>query len=248
MEVATTDQNAAKAFYSAILGWMADDRPMGPGGSYTMFLLKGRGAAAAYTLPDDERAMGVPPHWNLYVCVPDADETVKKAGELGGTILAPAFDVMEFGRMAVIQDPTGAVFEIWQPKRHTGVGVVNEPGAFCWADLSTPDPKRAKQFYEQLFGWSLALSEHDSSGYWHIKNGDNFIGGIPPVTHRDAKIPSHWLPYFAVADVDGAAARATGMGARAIVPPTSLERVGRFSVVADPQGAVFALFRPEVGE
>jgi hypothetical protein len=139
---------------------------------------------------------------------------VKKAGQLGAKILAPAFDVMEFGRMAVIQDPTGAVFLVWQPKQHTGVGVVGDPGAFCWADLSTPDPERAKQFYEQLFGWHFEVGQNDPSGYLHIKNGEKFIGGIPPVQHRDPKIPPHWLLYFAVSDVDAASGRAAEMGAR----------------------------------
>ena len=147
--------------------------------------------------------------------------------------------------MAVIQDPTGAVFHVWQSKQHSGVGMVNEPGAFCWADLSTPDPERAKQFYGQLFGWSLDLAQHGSSGYLHIKNGEKFIGGVPAAQQRDSKTPPHWLVYFAVPDVEGATAQATGMGARAFLPPMSLQGVGRFSVLADPQGAVFALFKPE---
>lgn len=163
---------------------------MGPNGVYTMFLLNGRTAAAAYTMGAEERSQGVPPHWNLYVCVSRADDTVKKAGQLGAKILAPAFDVMEFGRMAVIQDPTGAVFLVWQPKQHPGAGVVGDAGAFCWADLNTPDPPRAKQFYEQLFGWSLTVGQNDPSGYLHIKNGEKFIGGIPPAQHRDPNVPT----------------------------------------------------------
>jgi hypothetical protein len=245
MELSTTDQNAAKGFYSAILGWTANDFPMGPDEVYTMFLLNGRTAGAVYTIRPDETAMGVPPHWNLYVCVSSADDTVKKAGELGAKIPAPAFDVMEFGRMAVIQDPTGAVFLVWEPKQHAGVGVVGDPGAFCWADLSTPDPERAKQFYEQLFGWHFEVGQKDPSGYLHIKNGDKFIGGVPPAQHQDPNIPPHWLLYFAVSDVDAASGRAAEMGARAFLPPTSMEGVGRMSVLADPQGAVFALFKPE---
>jgi predicted enzyme related to lactoylglutathione lyase len=245
MELSTTDQNAAKGFYSAILGWTANDFPMGPDEVYTMFLLSGRTAGAAYTMRAEERSQGVPPHWNLYVCVSSADDTVKKAGQLGAKILAPAFDVMEFGRMAVIQDPTGAVFLIWQPRQHAGVGVVGDPGAFCWADLNTPDRERAKQFYEQLFGWHVEAGQKDPSGYLHIKNGEKFIGGIPPAQHRDPNIPPHWLLYFAVSDVDAASVRAAEMGARAFLPPTSMQGVGRFSVLADPQGAVFALFKPE---
>jgi len=245
MELATTDQNAAKAFYSAVLGWAISDVPLGPDYVYTRFLLNGRTAASGCTMQEDERKMGIPPHWNLYVCVSSADETVKKAEQLGGKILAPAFDVMEHGRMAVIQDPTGAVFCTWQPKKHPGVGVVGEPGAFVWADLITRDPARAKQFYEGLFNWRIQVGQHDDSGYQHIKNGDKAIGGIPAAGDLDPKIPPHWMIYFAVADVDVTVAKATGVGARTFVPPTTMEQVGRFAVLADPQGAAFALFKPE---
>jgi len=248
MELATTDQAAAKSFYGAILGWTVTDVPIGPNDFYTRFLLNGRTAASAYTMRADERSLGIPPHWNLYICVASADDVANKAAELGGKVLAPAFDVMELGRMAVLQDPTGAVFSIWQPKIRIGVSVTDEAGAFCWADWNTPDPGRAQTFYEQLFGWHVDLGKGESSGYWYIKNGENFIGGIPPVAHRDPSIPPNWLIYFAIADVSNATGQATGMGARVLLPPTSMERVGRFSVLADPQGAVFALFEPEARE
>src|SRR3954469_1106373 len=109
LELATTDQNAAKAFYSSVLGWSINDFPMGPDEVYTMFQLQGRDAAAAYTMRPEQRSQGVPPNWSLYVCVTSADDAVKRTQELGGNVIAPAFDVMTFGRMAVIQDPTGAV-------------------------------------------------------------------------------------------------------------------------------------------
>ncbi len=245
MELATTDQSASKHFYSAILGWTVNDIPIGPSDFYTMFLLNGRTAASACTMLADERALGIPPHWNLYVCVSSADDIAKKAPQLGGKVLVPAFDVMEVGRMAVLQDPTGAMFSIWQPKTHIGVSVINEAGAFCWADLMTPDLARAKAFYEPLFGWKFEARPQDSSGYLQIKNGAKAIGGIPPAGQRDPNIPPHWLINFAVADAGRTTAQATALGAGVIVPLTILEGVGRFSVIADPQGAVLALFQPE---
>jgi hypothetical protein len=243
IELGTTDQNAAKTFYGSLFGWTPNDMPMGEAGVYTIFRMNGRDCAAGYKMGKDETAQHVPPHWNLYIAVENADATAAKATALGGKVLAPAFDVMDAGRMAVIEDPTGAVFTIWQAKRNAGIGVVGEPGAFCWADLSTPDSERAKQFYAGLFGWQLETGEKDPSGYLHIKNGAKFIGGIPPAQHRDPKTPPHWLIYFAVADVDVSAAKAKQMGARFYVEPMSIEGVGRMAVMADPQGAVSAIFK-----
>lgn len=243
MELATSDQKAAKSFYSSLFGWTPNDMPMGPDSYYTIFELGGRHVAAGYTMMADEVAQNIPPHWNLYIAVESVDAGAVKAAELGGKVLAGPFDVMNAGRMAVIQDPTGAVFQIWQANKNQGAGVTNEPGAFCWADLSTPDAGRAKEFYSGLFGWKISSGEKDPSGYLHIQNGEKYIGGIPPAAHRDPNTPAHWLLYFDVADVDASAAKATGMGAKILFGPMDIEHVGRFAVMADPQGAASAIFK-----
>ena len=152
---------------------------MGPD-NLTHFGCSSRDSAAGYTMRADERAMNLPSHWNLYIAVENADAAAAKAAQLGGKVLAPAFDVMDAGRMAVIQDPTGAVFVVWQAKRNAGIGIVGDPGAFCWADLSTPDPERAKQFYSGLFGWQLFAGEKDPSGYLHIMNGEKISAVFRP--------------------------------------------------------------------
>lgn len=243
IELATTDQNGAESFYASLFGWTPNAMPPGPDGAYTIFRMKGRDCAAGYTMGPEERAQHVPPHWNLYIAVESADAAAGKAAQLGAKVLAPAFDVFDVGRMAILQDPTGAVFTVWQAKKNAGIGVVREPGAFCWADLSTSDPARAKQFYSGLFGWQLQAGEKDPSGYLHIKNGENFIGGVPPAQHRDPKTPPHWLIYFLVADVDASAAKAKQLGARFYLEPMNIEDVGRMAVMADPQGAVSAIFK-----
>ena len=143
-ELATTDQAAGVAFYRALFGWDLNEQSMGPDGTYSMFLMRGKEVAAAYSMRPEERQGGVPPHWNLYVTVRSADESANRAQELGGKLLAPAFDVMDVGRMAIIQDPTGAVFEVWEPKKHIGAKILNEPGALCWSELTTRDPKAAR--------------------------------------------------------------------------------------------------------
>jgi hypothetical protein len=243
IELNTTDQSAAKKFYGSLFGWNPQDSPMGPNEFYTTFNLEGRAAAAGFTMRPEQRAQGVPPHWGIYIEVENADAAVAKASQLGGNVLAPAFDVMELGRTAVIQDPTGAHFCVWQSKSHHGTKIAHVHGTLCWADLSTSDPKRAADFYSGLFGWQFMRDEKDPSGYLHIKNGEHFIGGIPPATQRQPGAPPHWLAYFQADDVDVSASKAKQMGAQLYLPPMSMEGVGRMSVIADPQGAVFAIFK-----
>ena len=242
VELGTHDQAAAKNFYGSLFGWKANDMPMGPDEYYTIFRLDGRDAAAAYTLHPD-RSGGAPPNWMPYISVNSADDAAARAAQIGGKVLAPPMDVFDAGRMAVVQDPTGATFSLWQPKGNPGIGIAGVDGTLCWADLMTTDVARAREFYAVLFGWDVAPGQNDPSGYLHIKNGEAFIGGIPPVGPQPG-VPSHWLLYFLASDCDGAAAKAKSLGANIYYGPTTMEGVGRWAVVADPQGAVFAIFQP----
>lgn len=243
VELATSDQDDAKRFYGGLFGWSVVDQPMGPGEFYTMFQLGGRNAAAAYKMGD--REAGVPPHWNLYVCVVDADAAMTKAVALGGQAPMGAFDVGADGRMAVIFDPTGAALCLWQPKQTQGMGVAGENNSYVWADLSTGDRMGAKKFYEGLFGWAMTPGRgKDESSYLHIMAGEKGIAGILPDSHRNPNAPPHWMPYFMAADADASTARAQQLGAMVYAPPMNAGEGLRFAVLADPQGAVFALFSP----
>jgi len=247
IELGTTDQAAAKCFYASLFGWGANDFPMGPSEVYSIFNLNGRQTSGGYTLRPDMLQHGIPPHWMLYVLVDSADDAAARATAAGAQVMAGPFDVGDFGRMAVLMDPTGAAISVWQVKRQpdthqAGIGVAGEPGAFCWADLMTRDVAAAKRFYETMFGWRLSPGEHDSSGYLHIQNGSAFIGGVPPSEYMPANVPPHWLLYFQVVDCDQATAKAQELGARVYRQPVSMENVGRWSVIGDPQGAVLALF------
>ena len=244
LELGTSDQNAAKQFYGSLLGWQFEDYPMGPDGVYTMFKIDGKYAAACYSL--SQIAPGVPPQWGLYIAVDDADKTASRAAELGGKVLRPAIDVYTFGRMATIQDPTGAVFSVWQPKTHIGTGIAGVDGTLCWADLDTRDREGAKTFYQGLFGWSLTPGQgKDLSDYLHIQNGEDYIGGMPPADAHNQNAPPHWLLYFQVSDCDASTAKGKELGASVYMPPMNIEGAGRFSVLSDPQGAIFALFQPQ---
>ena len=241
IELATSDQNAAKQFYRSLFGWTANDFPMGPGELYTMFQIEGCDAAAAYTLNAQMRAQGVP-RTGCSTSRPRAPTKPRAKPRRPAARWWPApFDVMDFGRMAVIQDPAGATFSVWESKSHKGTRVTGVPGTMCWADLSTPDPAGATAFYKQVFGWDFTTGQDD---YLHIKNGEAFIGGIPPAVHLNPHAPPHWMTYFTVVDCDASAAQAKSSGANLYMGPMSIEKVGRMAVVADPQGAVFALFQP----
>jgi len=130
-ELGTSDQNAAKNFYTSLFGWGVNDMPMGPDMFYSMFTLNGRMPGAAYKLMPDMVQAGVPPHWALYIAADNVDETTAKVTAAGGTVIKAPFDVFDVGRMSVVRDPTGAVFEIWQEKRPAANGITGVPGTVC---------------------------------------------------------------------------------------------------------------------
>jgi uncharacterized protein len=245
VELATTDQKAGVTFYRALLGWDVKELPIGPTEVYSMFTMRGKEVGAASTMQPDERKMGVPPHWNLYVTVANVDEAAKRAAGLGAKVLAPPFDVMDAGRMAVLQDPTGAVFQIWQPTKSIGAKILNEPGALCWSELTTRDTKAAESFYTALFGWKAkhsapaAVMEYTE---FSVKDQPS-IGMMAMPAHMPPSVPSFWMPYFQVADCDGTAAKAKELGAKVMVGPQDIPSTGRFAIVQDPQGAAFAVFK-----
>ncbi|MFZ6873595.1 VOC family protein [Undibacterium sp. Di27W] len=241
VELGTNDQKAAKAFYGELFGWSAQDNEMGPGSYYTIFQLKGQDAAAAYTL-DAEQQAGVPPHWAIYVSTANAEATARRSAELGGEVVVPAFDVYDLGRMAVLKDPTGAFHNIWQPGKNIGVGIQNEPGSFCWGQLNTSDTAKAEAYYTALFGWSASTSSDGGMTYTEWQQHGTAIGGMMTLPDG-AMAPSHWLAYFSVEDCNASTAQAQALGAAVYVPPTDIPHTGRFAVLADPQGAVFAIYQ-----
>jgi predicted enzyme related to lactoylglutathione lyase len=244
-ELATTDQKAGVAFYRALFGWDVSDSPIGPTEVYSTLQMRGKPVGAAYTMRPDERQMGVPSHWNSYVTVANADEAARKAASLGAKVVAPPFDVMEHGRMAVLQDPTGAVFQVWQPNKHIGAMILNEPGALCWTELTTTDTKAAEKFYTGLFGWGV---KHGAPGapmeYTEFSvNGQPGIGMMAKPADMPAHIPSYWMPYFQVTNADESAAKIKELGGSIMVPPHDIPGTGRFAIGRDPQGAMFAVFQ-----
>ena len=242
VELATTDTVAAKKFYGALFGWTFEDSPAGPDMVYTRFQLRGKDVGAAYPQQKEQLDHGIPPHWGSYVTVESADRAAAKAKELGGTLMMDPFDVMEHGRMAVLQDPTGGVLSVWEPRKHIGVQVRDEANTLCWNELYTRDTARAEAFYTGLFGWRAKASP----GYteWHV--GDRAVGGMIAISPEMGPMPPHWLPYFMVGDCDASEKRATELGGKALLPARDIPKVGRFAIVQDGQGAAFAILKLEM--
>ncbi|HSZ13222.1 MAG TPA: VOC family protein [Solirubrobacteraceae bacterium] len=241
-ELSTSDQDGAKAFYAGLLGWQADDRPVGEGSYYSMQLIDGKPVAAIAGQPQQQRDAGVPPLWNSYVSVDDADAVAARAKELGAAVHAPPFDVMTVGRMAVIQDPQGAYFMLWQPRDHIGASLVNAPGALVWNELQSPDLDASSAFYADLFGWKIEQFAGMQDAYLSIKNGDANNGGMRELTPPS---PPNWLTYFGVQDIDAALVRLSELGGTNLAGPIDIQ-IAKIAVVADPQGAVFALYAGEL--
>lgn len=232
------DVAAAAKFYSAVLGWQVIENATAEP-PYAIFQIEGRDVGAAYSVSGDERHE--PPHWNSYVSVASADEIASRAESLGGTIIDAPFDVVDAGRMAVLQDPTGAPVCVWEARQHIGAEVLNEEGALCWTELSTTDPPAAEQFYTELFGWT---AKHGPllDEYVEFLNDDEPIGGMIQIEPEWGQLAPNWMPYFAVRDVDEALELVIDNGGSTIVPAFDIPNVGRMAIAHDPQGALFGLF------
>ena len=242
-ELSTSDEPAARDFYSGVFGWDVDVSEI-PGGTYSTFMKDGRAVAAAGQQREDEAAQGIPPHWNLYVSVDDADSFAAKAASAGGTVIVPAFDVMEFGRMAVIADPTGAMLGLWQPKAMAGYGVINEAGTTGWHELMTPDIDKARAFYIELFGWTIQEYPMERGTYTVFNSGETGRGGAMPTPENLGDL-AVWTVYFNTEDCNGTVEKIKGAGGRVDFGPDFAETVGTFASVADPQGAAFAVITPD---
>jgi hypothetical protein len=244
-ELVTTDQEGAERFYAGLFGWEVTHFPMGPAAHYTIFQIGGRDCAAAYPRNSGQVGQEIPPHWQSYVAVADVDRSAARAAELGGAVLVPPFDVMEMGRSAVIADPTGAVFSLWQAKSHPGVGVRDAVGALTWSELVTRDPARAAAFYMALLPWSARAMPLEGSEYTVFTREESPVAGMMAMGPDFGDTPPHWMPYFQVTDCDAASARAVGLGATVLHPSSDVPGVGRFCILRDPQGAAFTVMRFE---
>ncbi len=238
VDLSSTDIAQSVAFYNALFGWEAQDQGE-DAAHYTIFSLRGKSVCAVGPKMAEDPS---PPNWTTYFSVANADATAKDIEAAGGTILAPPFDVMTAGRMAIAMDPTGGAFAIWEPREHIGAELVNEPGTLCWNELNARDLDAALAFYTKVFGLE-ATTDTNPMNYRELQlNGRTVAGSMPMPAVVPDMVPTHWLPYFGVVDTDASVATATSHGAAVLMPAMDIE-IGRFAVVSDPQGAVFAMMQ-----
>lgn len=234
---AAKDLAASNSFYSSLFGWEADDQGE-EFGHYTLLRKDGK------TVAGNMGAMeGQPSAWVSYVSVDDADATTDLAKKAGATVFVEPMDVSDIGRMAVFADPTGAVIGIWQAKTFSGAELANESGSFAWNELNTRNIPAAKAFYTEVFGWSPNDMDMGGMTYTEWKLGDRPVAGMQSMPEMvPSEVPAHWLVYFAVDDADATVSKATGAGATTLLPPMDIPP-GRFAVLADPDGAAFAVIK-----
>ena len=244
VDLSSADAAASRDFYSKLFGWTADVMPDPQSGGYGMFKVDGKEVAGVGPRQSEQQ----PTAWTMYVIVEDADATAKRVTEAGGQVYAPPFDVMDAGRMAIVADPSGAVFGLWQPGSHKGWEVEGVTGSVCWMELTSRNFDAAKRFYGDVFGWLAKpvpmSAEMEYTLFSFDPNDMGFAGGMPTPPMVPAEVPSYWQPYFAVTDADASAAKAKELGATALVEPADIPQTGRFAVLQDPLGAVFGILQP----
>lgn len=237
VDLGADDVEAATSFYSGLFGW---DFRSGGQDSGGYLLARIDGYAVAGIGPKQDAA--APNVWTTFIASDDVDATAKAIAQAGGLLLAPPFDVMESGRMAIAADNAGAVFGVWQAGEHIGAGRVNEHGALCWNELHTRDYDDARRFYADVFGYSYNdLSGHDFvySTAKRAVDGED-VGGFHHDVELPGGLPNYWLSWFASRDVDSSTALAVELGAQVIAPVMDTP-FGRMSIVSGPQGEVFGL-------
>ena len=242
-ELLTSDVAGAKNFYSALFGWTFEDNPVGENQVYVMVSLRGKSVGAMYARTAEQEKMNIPTNWLPYISVTDVKESFQKASRAGAKGLVEPMDVLDVGKMAVLRDPQGASFALWQPLQHAGAELANEPGAFTWNELYTRDVDASGSFYTNVFGWGANTADMGDMQYTSFMNGERPAAGMLEIQKDWGEVPPHWLTYFAVDDADAAAKKITELGGTVTSGPQDIPEVGRFATALDPQGSAFAIIR-----
>lgn len=247
VDFAALDTETAKAFYQQVFGWQYTETPMPCGGTYTMIsTADGGGVGGLFPMSDEMKNAGVPPHISNYVAVDNVDESVSKARNLGAVVKAEPFDIFDYGRMAVLLDPAGAAFALWQSKPKDCEGAMagrESQGMFCWQELVTVNVEQAADFYTNLFGWDYAAMDMEEGSYTIIKNRGEEIGGMMILPPEMKNIPPHWNTYFTVTNIEEAVTVVKNNGGNVMMGPQSIPEAGQFALCNAPDGTVFCLFQ-----
>lgn len=242
IECVTSEHHAASSFYQELFGWEAQDDAVPGMGVYTTFLKAGKKVSALF----EDKSM--PAHWNSYVSVESADAVAEKAVSAGGSVVAEPFDVMEHGRMCVIQDPSGAIVSAWEPRAHTGWELVAEDSTAVWNELMTRGKDKVLSFYREVFGWGEGVNPYEDGSsegpdYTLFSIGEQPIGGAMEMEGMvPAEVPPNWGIYFGVDDTDATVEKAQQLGGTVVFPAMDTP-AGRAAGLMDPTGAVFSVIK-----
>ena len=241
VDLMTSDVEAAKEFYTGLFGWSLVDT--GPdGGGYQMAKIDGRSVAGIGPMMQNQQ--GHPSVWTTYLASDDVDATCEQVTEHSGVVLAPPFDVMDVGRMAIVQDPAGATFGLWTAGKHIGAELTSETGALSWNELMTRDYERAQAFYAAVFGYTFTELGDDNFSYATLEVDGRPVGGIGTLpAEMPREVPAHWRVYFAVDDADDALSKAATLGGRVLRAAEDMP-YGRWGDASDGQGAMFSVLKP----
>ena len=240
VDLSTSDPKAAREYYGKLFGWKIEE--LGEeAGNYSMARIDGKDVAGIGPKQSPEG----PSAWMVYIATHDAEDTAEKVTAAGGKVIAPPMGVMEQGRMAVFQDPSGAFISAWQPKSMAGAQLIGAPNTFGWAELNARGFDKAGSFYKKVFGWGEKKSDmgEGMGQYTEFQlSGDSIAGGMEMNPMVPAEVPSYWMVYFNVENVDTAFKSATEHGGKEMLAPQDMPG-GRFAIVSDPQGAAFGLLK-----
>jgi len=239
VDLSSKDAAASRTFYSNLFGWKVEVADNPEAGGYALAKLGGKDVAGIGPVQDPN----APSAWMVYIGTRDADATAKQVEAAGGKVIAPPFDVLKSGRMAVFQDPAGAFISVWQPDEMFGAEVMGKAGSYGWAELNSRGFDAAKDFYAKVFGWTQKVSPmgEGQGDYTEFQiDGQSIAGGMEMNPMIPKEVPSYWQVYFMADDVDKTHKKAVDLGAQEMLPPQDFPG-GRFSILSDPQGASFGL-------
>jgi hypothetical protein len=242
-ELTTTDTQAAKTFYTNVVGWDTHDIAT-PGMAYTLFTVGGVPVSGLMSVPEDARRLGARPTWLGYVGVDDVDVTADRVRTSGGAVQVPPTDVPNVSRFSIVADPQTAMFALfkWHNRGQRQSIEWGQPGGVGWHELLAGDGTTAFAFYGALFGWQdgdAGAGAVTDAAYRLFSAGGQTIGGM--FTKPASVSEPFWLFYFTVSDIDAAAARVTAGGGAIVEGPVEMPGGNRVVRCLDPQGAMFAL-------
>lgn len=227
------DLEAAKGFYSELLGWTYGESAE-EFGNYTQAYSGGKNVAAVVPQMPDWPG---PPAWTIYFASADIDATAARIRDNGGEILMEPMAVSDFGKMLMARDPSGVLFGSWQAGTHKGFEKMGETGSFCWVEITTRDAAKADAFFPAVFGYDVKTMQDEAIDFKVFNLGDETVAGRLKMTKDwPAEVPPYANVYFAVDDCEDAIATVTKHGGQLHFGPHD-SPFGRFAAVSDPQGA-----------